>query len=83
MTASRNDLMKWVEQSLRKRDGVAKIVDIARDIHEAHADELKAAGDLFYTWQYDMRWAGLKLSKAGKVALSNKAGRGRWAWVGA
>jgi hypothetical protein len=75
-------LVHWVEASLRKLGGSAKIVEIAKDIYETHAEELERSGDLFYTWQYDMRWAGLKLSKAGKVYLSNKAGPSRWALVG-
>jgi hypothetical protein len=70
--------MGWVEEALFARGGSAKIVDVAREIDARHHEELTASGDLNFTWQYDMRWAALKLSKQGKVALSNKAGPGRW-----
>jgi len=79
---SRHHLVGWIEEALRKQGGTARIVDVAREIARAHGKELEGAGDLNFTWQYDMRWAGLKLSKAGRVALSNKAGQGRWALIG-
>jgi hypothetical protein len=79
---SRHHLVQWVEDALRKLGGSARIVDVAREISRAHANDLEGAGDLNFTWQYDMRWAALKLSKAGRVALSNKAGQGRWALIG-
>ena len=79
---SRHHLVDWVEEALRKLGGSARIVDIAREIASAHGKDLEDAGDLNFTWQYDMRWAALKLSKVGRVALSNKAGQGRWALIG-
>ncbi|SDW39046.1 hypothetical protein SAMN05444006_10397 [Allgaiera indica] len=30
------------------------------------------SGDLFYTWQYDMRWAAQNLRGAGKLVLSGR-----------
>ncbi len=30
-----------------------------------HAIELRSSGDLFYTWQYDIRWAATTLRKEG------------------
>ncbi len=69
--ATRNDLVNWVEEALAAQGGSAKIVDVAREISTRHHRELADAGDLNFTWQYDMRWAALKLSKQGKVALSN------------
>lgn len=47
--------------------GKGSIVDICRHIWENHEAELKASGDLFYTWQYDMRWAGQRLSDDRKL----------------
>jgi hypothetical protein len=40
---------------------------IAKWIWEHHEAELRDSGDLFYTWQYDMRWAGTRLSNEGKI----------------
>ncbi|MGH7899842.1 MAG: hypothetical protein ACREQQ_17940 [Candidatus Binatia bacterium] len=28
---------------------------------------MKQAGDLFYTWQYDLRWAAKRLRDVGKM----------------
>jgi len=49
-------------------------VDVAKDIWTHHEEELKASGKLFYTWQYEMRWAAQKLRDAHKLAYS-KTGR--------
>src|SRR5260370_28444256 len=38
--------------------GEATIVQICKDVWEHHESELRASGDLFYTWGYDIRWAG-------------------------
>ena len=59
--ADRDDLKLWVVQALKSMGGKGSIVDICRHIWENHEAELKASGDLFYTWQYDMRWAGQRL----------------------
>jgi len=72
-------LVHWVEEALRNLGGDARIVDVAREIARLHGKELEEAGDLNYRWHYDMRWAALRLSKDGKVHLSNKVGQGRWA----
>ena len=75
---SRHVLKDWVLDALRRLGKPSKIVDVSKEIWRAHGDDL-AGTPLFYTWQYDMRWAALSLSKEDKVLLSNKVGRGCWA----
>lgn len=63
--AHKSDLPEWVHECLKKLGGSARIVDICKCIWEIHEAELRQSGDLFYTWQYDVRWAGVRLRKAG------------------
>ena len=53
--ATRQDLMDWVVDALRDSGGEASIVEIARYIWNHREDELRGSGNLFFTWQYDMR----------------------------
>jgi hypothetical protein len=74
----RDDLVPIVEQAIRSRGGAATILEVAQYIWEHHESDLKAAGPLFYKWQYDMRWAALKLRKMGKLSPTSKADNGVW-----
>ncbi len=70
--ATKADLQEWVSQALHANGGEAHLTDVAKHIWLNHEEELKASGKLFFTWQYDMRWAAQNLQKAGKlVKLSN------------
>lgn len=74
MKASAESLKQWVLDALRASGGQARVPEIARHIWENHETELRHAGDLFYTWQYAMRWAGQVLQKEGRLS---KKGEGR------
>lgn len=78
MGVARHHLKGWVLEALSAIGQPAKILDVAKEIWRRHGSELEGT-PLFYTWQYDMRWAALQLSKEGKVLLSNVVGNGRWA----
>jgi hypothetical protein len=56
--ATKEDLAGWVMQAVLKNGGEAKIVAICKSVWDNHEQELKQSGDLFYTWGYDIRWAG-------------------------
>ena len=71
--ASRSDLKQWVFEALQNL-GPATVPDIAKHIWDNHQDELTQSGDLYYTWQYAMRWEGQKLQTEGKL---RKNGKGR------
>ena len=77
--ATRLNLSDWVYEALQSRGGEARIVDVAKHIWTNHQADLRASGDLFYTWQYDMRWAAKRLRDEGKVASPDSSPRGRWA----
>lgn len=79
MTVTRSDLMPWILSALNDLGGDAKIVQIASHIWDCHEKDLRSSGDLFFTWQYDMRWAAMKLRQVGKLAAPEATERGRWA----
>ncbi len=74
----RDDLQEWVIRALRDSGGRARLIDVAKHIWQHHSEELKNAGDLFYTWQYDMRWAATKLRKKGQLKPDSSVSRGVW-----
>ena len=57
----KNILQDWIVEALDEMGGHAKIVDICKKIWVLHEKDLLTMGDLFYTWQYDIRWAANKL----------------------
>ena len=76
--ATRDDLQDWVIQALESFGDSATIVQVAKHIWENHRNELQSSGDLFYTWQYDMRWAAKKLRDSNKILPAKVSPKGRW-----
>lgn len=76
--ASKQDLLDRVEAALIGAGGSASVLEVAKAIWRDHRDELERSGDLFYTWQYDMRWAALTLRKRGILAPASAGGDKRW-----
>jgi hypothetical protein len=81
--ASREDLQDWVTAALKELGGRASIANIARQIWTSHEMELRSSGELFYTWQYDMRWACTKLRALGRIRSADTSKRGEWVLVDA
>ena len=76
--ANREVLQKWVIDALRANGGTASIVQAAKYLWANHEQELRASGDMFYTWQYDMRWACTKLRERKVVQPAEDSARGEW-----
>lgn len=74
----REILVLWVEDALVSLGGKAGVIDVAKEVWRQHRTDLTEDKDLFYTWQYDMRWAALKLRKTGVLEPADKRTR---AWV--
>ncbi len=74
---AKDQMPKWIIEALDKLGGTASIVEVARHIWEQHEAELRASGDYFYKWQYQMRWDAQKLQDAGK--LKKRGPNGKWA----
>jgi hypothetical protein len=70
--ATRSDLKQWTIEALQRAVGTAHIVEIAKDIWKYHESELRDSGDLFFTWHYDMRWAGTQLRESGTLESNDR-----------
>lgn len=75
---TRDDLQVWVLDALRHHGGKARLIDVAKHIWLNHSGDLEASGDLFYKWQYDMRWAAMVLRQKGKLKATDKTKSGVW-----
>jgi hypothetical protein len=76
--ATKHDLRDWVHQALSSLSGRGSIPQVAQKIWEAHEKELRSSGDLFYTWQYDMRWAANRLRHSGVMKSASVSPSGVW-----
>ena len=47
------------------------------EIWEIHEKDLSGT-DLFYTWQYDYRWAATKLREKGTIKPAEDSPKGIW-----
>lgn len=48
---------------------------------EHHEQELRDAGDLFFSWQYDLRWAAQALRNEGELKAKDGKRSGGWELV--
>jgi hypothetical protein len=78
LIASKDILRDWIVEILVSRGGRATLLEVAREIWARHEGDLRQAGDLFYTWQYDMRWAATSLRERGVMLDANVSPRGVW-----
>ena len=76
--ANRSDLIEWVKAGITENGGSATILQVAEHIWRVHEHELRQSGSLFYTWQYDMRWAALSLRKSGVIRATDRSAKGVW-----
>ncbi|SDY44385.1 hypothetical protein [Eubacterium barkeri] len=74
----RADLSEILYNDLKKLGGCGSIVDVCKYMWKHHEKELRASGDLFYTWQYDIRWAATKLRKTKELKDAKDSPRGIW-----
>lgn len=75
--ATKGDLPDWIVEALTALGGAGSVIEVSRHVWATHADDLEASGDLFFTWQYDLRWAAKKLRDSGQL---EPVGAGRAPW---
>jgi len=73
-----SDMKTWVIDALTDFSGKAKIVDIAEHIWDNHETELRLSRTLFFTWQYQMRWAATQLRKDKRIKSADDSPKGIW-----
>ena len=71
-------LNEWAIQAIRHFGGSAHHLDVAKWIWKNKRDDLVNLGDLFYTWQYDLRWVGTELRRDGKIFPAASSPQGTW-----
>jgi len=76
--AVKRDLREWVLEALKRNGGRASIVEVCKHIWENHQTELRRSKNLFYTWQYDVRWVAHQLRKEGIVRSQAVSPKGMW-----
>lgn len=74
----RHILSEWVLNALIALRGQATIKDVHKHIWKHHQKEIESSEDLFYNWQYEVRWAASKLRKDGRMKTSKDTQRGKW-----
>jgi hypothetical protein len=74
----RETLMEWVVDAIRENNGRASIIEVCKHVWQNHENEITRSGDGFYTWQYDIRWAGQKLRDEGTLKASSLSPKGVW-----
>jgi hypothetical protein len=75
---TRDDLKRAVLKGINHHGGKAKLIDIAKYIWEHYEPDLRASGDRFFRWQYEMRWAANELRKDGSVQPADLSPKGVW-----
>ena len=75
---SKERLGVWIVEALQDYGGSAALVDVCRHVWEHHEADLVASGDLFFTWNYDIRWAATQLRTSGTMRAAAKSPRGVW-----
>jgi hypothetical protein len=76
-------LREWVVEALSANGGRATLIEVCRHIWRYHEDDLWESGDLFYSWQYDVRWAATDLRQQGVMRAQHESPRGVWELAGA
>ena len=74
----RDRLQLWVREAVGKLGGAAEVNQVAKQIWLDHENDLKQAGDHFFSWQYDIRWAAQELRRKGTMGLYKKGAKSVW-----
>lgn len=76
--ATKGELTDWVIEALTELRGSGSVVEVSKVVWRRHEQDLRASGDLFYTWQYDLRWAAQKLRNSGRLRPAQGRRSGPW-----
>ena len=68
----------WVQEALHELGGSAPIIAICKSVWGRHQKEIEETDDLFYQWQYEIRWAGDLLRREGIIRSAKSSPRGVW-----
>lgn len=72
------DLCGWLVEALRAMGGKASTVSVCEYVWAKHESDLRRSGELFFTWQYDIRWAATQLRKERVLRSVELSPKGIW-----
>ena len=76
--AKKEDLIDWLVEALKTHNGKATIIQVCEFVWDKYENELRSSGSLFYTWQYDIRWAATHLRKNNIMRSAKVSPTGLW-----
>ncbi|MBS3780356.1 MAG: hypothetical protein KGY41_08160 [Desulfovermiculus sp.] len=75
---TKKDLLPLVSEALDAHGGSARIPVVCKYVWDNYESELRQSGELFYTWQSDIRWAANFLRKKRVLKSARHTGPGIW-----
>jgi hypothetical protein len=78
ISIKKHDLPNILYNTIKDMGGQANIVDVCKYVWDHYRNDLENSGDLFYTWQYDIRWAATELRKAKRMKSTEESIKGFW-----
>jgi hypothetical protein len=78
MRVGKQNLQLWIVDSLKVSGGHGTVVQISKYIWDHHESDLKDSQELFYTWQYDVRWAANALRRKRVLRPVKESPKGIW-----
>ena len=78
---NKHDLQNIIVNILKNNNNKGDIIYISKCIWKDYSESLKISGDIFYTWQYDFRWAATELRKKNIIKKSKDCKKGIWELV--
>ena len=75
---TKHDLPDLIVEALNAKNGTAKITDVCKFVWKNHKEQLESSGNLFFTWQYDIRWGATELRQIGKMKSTKLSPKGLW-----
>ena len=78
MATETDFILDLVVEAIKDQGGHSSVLEISRYIWDNYEDELRSRGDLFYRWQYVLRWSGTKLRKKGILLPATHSPQGIW-----
>ncbi|MEM1484185.1 hypothetical protein V6615_04790 [Oscillospiraceae bacterium PP1C4] len=75
---NRYDLPNILYKAIKDMGGKTNIIDVCKLVWKSYQNDLENSGDLFYTWQYDIRWAATELRKTKRMKAAEQSPRGIW-----
>lgn len=67
----RKNLPEILYKIIEKNGGRATMMEVFRSFWKHYGQNFTESDDMFYTWNYDIRWAATELRKKGRMKPAN------------